>query len=128
MDKGRMVSEKERSNFAMECNDFAQRAGSALDELVPGPNRDKLVARMFRCSERLAQYLLAGKCWTVKRLSIASAMLGQDFDHLLLGAGRPARQPPSSDELMQRFDHLEEQVQELLTEIRRGQGKWTTRD
>jgi hypothetical protein len=121
-----MANEKERSNLAIECSDFAQRAGRALDELVPGPNRDKLVARMFRCSERLAQYLLAGKCWTVQRLSMASAMLGEDFDHLLLGAGRPARQPPSRDELMQRFDLLEKQVQELLTEVRQGQGKWTT--
>lgn len=83
-----MATEEERNRSAIGLRNMSQigaRAAVALDLCVPGPNRDKRVARLFRCSVRLAQYLRKGQCWTAARLSQASGVLGADFDIALAG-------------------------------------------
>src|SRR6185437_9960111 len=72
-----------RNEIAMERNEIALRAGFALDRLVPAPNRDKTIARMFGVSVRMAVYLRAGQHWTMDHLARASATLGTAFDTLL---------------------------------------------
>ena len=63
--------------------DYGVRAAVALDRVLPGPHRDKTVARLFNVSVRTAQYLRGGKYWTIARLSQASALLGVAFDAAL---------------------------------------------
>ena len=72
--KGKSFAQEGKMTF-----DFGLRAGSALDRLVPGPHRDKSIARLFGISVRMAKYLRAGEHWTADRLSQASAVLGVAF-------------------------------------------------
>jgi hypothetical protein len=109
----------------MNAISLASRAGAALDAMIPDSNRDKIIARLFGVSVRMAQYLRCGKCWTVERLSTATEILGEEFTNRVWES---VLEPPTTDELLMRFDRLERQVEELLTEMRRGQGRWTTRE
>lgn len=78
------MTTKNHGNHMTICgNEIATRAGRALDQLVPGPNRDKLIATAFEVSPRFARYLRAGCGWTVERLEQASRLFGVDFDLLL---------------------------------------------
>jgi hypothetical protein len=61
----------------MNAISLASRAGAALDAMIPDANRDKIIARLFGVSVRMAQYLRCGKCWTVERLSTATEILGE---------------------------------------------------
>lgn len=80
-----MASDQERNaeRKNLSVSDYGARAAFAVDTLVPGPNRDKKVARLFSISVRMAQLLRAGRFWTTERLSQASRLLGSDFDALL---------------------------------------------
>lgn len=83
-----MATEPKRNDIAEKRNVTAptiyeQRAGDAVRVLISGPNADKLTARAFGCSLRMAQHLRRGRHWTVKRFSQASAVLGCAFDTLL---------------------------------------------
>jgi hypothetical protein len=80
-----MATEKKR-NVVAAMSDFGIRAAVAIDSLLPGPHKDKRVARLFGVSVRLAQYLRQGKHWTVDRMSQASRLLGSDFDIALFHA------------------------------------------
>src|SRR5215469_678637 len=115
---------KGRSDTAFNAVSLAQKAGDALDQLIPDQNRDKHVARIFGVSVRMAQYLRCGKCWTVERLSVACAVFGDEFAKLVWGL---VPQPPPLDEMLRRFDRLEQQLENLLSEVRRGRN-WTTSD
>lgn len=76
--KGKRLAQEGKMTF-----DFGLRAGSALDQLIPAPHRDKTVARMLNVSVRMAKYLRAGQFWTADRLTQASAVLGAAFDAAL---------------------------------------------
>jgi len=80
-----VASEQKGKRGQGDCpvSDYGQRAATALDQLLPGPHRDKTVARLFGVSVRFAKYLRAGRHWTTHRLSQASAALGQAFDAAL---------------------------------------------
>jgi hypothetical protein len=109
-----MAIARKRSSLAIERNIFARNAGAALELLVNGPHRDKLIARMFGVSIRMAQYLRAGKCWTVDRLSTASAVLGEEFDRLLM----QRILPPSTEKIHERIDRLERTIARELAELK----------
>src|SRR4051812_38259451 len=83
-----MATEPEGKPVSHEGNgvmgaDYGIRAAHALDRLIGGPHRDKVVARAFGVSVRMAKYLRSGKHWTTERLSQASRLWGVDFDRLL---------------------------------------------
>lgn len=86
--------------------DYGQRAALALDRCIPGPNRDKAVARLFGVSVRRAQYLRRGQFWTAERLSQASAAL-ERFDQYI-----------SSPNLIARIDELEAEIADIRTYLR----------
>jgi hypothetical protein len=90
--------------------DFAQRAALALNSLVPGPHRDKSIARIFDCSVRLAQYLRAGQHWTIDRLNIASQRI-IGFDAYL-----------ASPDFHTRLDQIARELDEIRSNLRGGDG------
>lgn len=83
-----MASEPKRKDVAHQRKDgrmtadYGQRAALALDRCIPGPNRDKAVARLFGVSVRFAQYLRRGQHWTAERLTQASNALAE-FDEYI---------------------------------------------
>lgn len=87
-------------------SDYGQRAAVALDQLLPGEHRDKIVARMFNVSLRMAKYLRAGQHWTADRLSQASALLGAAFDAALVSSDE--RHVSEMTEIAERLARLEE--------------------
>lgn len=107
-----MASAQERKNLADERKgdrmtaDYGQRAALALDRCVPGPNRDKAVARLFGVSVRMAQYLRRGQFWTAERLTQASAAM-QEFDQYI-----------AAPNLHQRLDALQTELEELREQVR----------
>jgi hypothetical protein len=120
-----MTSDLKGNAFAYRGNDFAGNAGFALDFLVAQriaeQNRDKAVARMFGVSLRMAKYLREGKHWTVNRLSTASALLGRDFDVLVIV---PLRCGIAPEEIHDRIDEVKNQIEDeivlLRSEVRDG--------
>ncbi len=110
-----MTSNAEGSAFAFKGTDFALNAGLALDLLIGEPNRDKLIARMFGVSLRTAKYLRTGKHWTVDRLKMASALLGRDFDILVIVPLRSAIEP---EEVHARIDAVENQIEQDIELLR----------
>lgn len=88
--------------------DYGARAAAALDQLLPGPHRDKAVARLFNVSVRMAQYLRSGRFWTAERLSQASRALGVDFDVRIAA--------PSADRIWDRIGELEREIAALRQE------------
>src|SRR6185312_899714 len=100
-----MASEESRNKPAMPLraamSDYGMRAATAVNELLPGRHRDKILAGMFNCSVRTAQYLRAGRFWTVERLSQASRVLGVAFDHALYS-------PVSSAQHLSEIDDIAE--------------------
>jgi hypothetical protein len=108
----------------MDGSVFGKRAGLALDALIPEKNRDKVIARMFGVTTRMARYLRAGQCWTVERLSLASTILGTEFNELLVPRDQPL--VPSADcevTIAARLERIETSLNELLAESRRLRGK-----
>lgn len=114
-----MSSDLKGNVIAFRGNDFAGNAGFALDFLIAQRiaerNRDKAVARMFGVSLRMAKYLREGKCWTVDRLTMASALLGRDFDVLVIVPLRIAIEP---DEIHDRIDAFENRIEQEITMMR----------
>jgi len=105
-----MTRTEERTDLANERNggipgDYGRRAAYAINRLVPGPNRDKAVARLFECSIRTAQYLRAGLHWSIDRLNIASKKVN-GFDAYL------------ATDLNARLDFLEQELAELRGNLR----------
>lgn len=100
--------------------DYGLRAAAALNDLIPGPHRDKAVARLFNCSVRFAKYLRAGQHWTADRLSQASRVLGADFDIRLNGI--PVFQVPTTPQLHERIDALEAEFRALQQHLKTGGG------
>lgn len=96
-----------RGNGAVS-SDYGVRAGSALNRLVPGPNRDKAIARLFDVSDRMARYLRAGQFWTVDRLNIASQRIA-GFDAYL-----------ASPDFHTRLDQIARELDEIRSNIRGG--------
>jgi hypothetical protein len=82
--------------------DYGARAGMALDRLVPGPHRDKAVARLLGVSVRMAKYLRAGQHWTTDRLSQAGAVI-EGFDAFI---GSP-------EQILARIGELERELQAI---------------
>ena len=64
--------------------DYGIRAATALNTLLPGQHRAKAIQRLFDVSPRTAKYLLAGRFWTIQRLTQARSILGAPFDAALL--------------------------------------------
>jgi hypothetical protein len=114
-----VTSDMKGNSFAYQGNDFAGNAGLALDFLVgqriAERNRDKAVARMFGVSLRMAKYLREGKHWSVPRLTMASALLGRDFDVLVIVPLRLAIDP---DELHDRIDGVGNQIDQEIAVLR----------
>lgn len=111
-----MASDEERNNLAKRAkpmSDYGMRAASAVNLILPGRNRDKLLARMFGCSVRTAQYLRAGQFWTVDRLSQASRMLGVAFDRALYAPVSSAQHALEMDEIAERLARLEDRVAQM---------------
>lgn len=108
-----MASDEGGKHLAKDGNrtmsDYGARAGLALDRLVPGPNRDKAVERIFNCSPRMARYLRKGLFWTTDRLTQASRAI-ENFDAYI-----------ATPNLQQRLDALEAEIAELR-ELTRGEG------
>jgi hypothetical protein len=114
-----MPSDIEGKDFAYAGNDFAGNAGFALDFLVAQriaeQHRDKAVARMFGVSLRMAKYLRQGKHWTVDRLRMASALLGRDFDVLVIVPLSSGIEP---EEIHDRIDAVENQIEREIEQLR----------
>jgi hypothetical protein len=87
--------------------DYGQRAATALDQLIPGPHRDKAVARLFGVSVRFAKYLRAGRHWTTGRLAQASVAFGGAFDAALYTPASDARHYREMAEIADRLARLE---------------------
>lgn len=85
--------------------DYGQRAALALERCIPGPNRDKAIARLFNVSDRMARYLRCGQYWTAERLSQASAAIKQ-FDSYISAPNIHAR----LDEMEAELTALREQL------------------
>lgn len=90
-------------------SDYGIRAAEAVNQLLPGPHRDKALQTIFDCSLRMAKYLRAGRYWTTDRLSQASRHFGCRFDELL--------SLPSPAQLHDRMDALEAEIAELRRDI-----------
>jgi hypothetical protein len=116
-----MTSDMKGSAFAYQGNDFAQNAAYALNllvgERIAARNRDKAVARMFGVSLRMAKYLREGKHWTVDRLTLASALLGRDFDILVIVQLRCGI---DTEGIHDRIDAVETQIEQEI-EVLRGE-------
>jgi len=80
MASGRKGKPEGKGIAPVTTSDYGMRAAMALNHALPGEHRDKLVARMFGCSVRMAKYLRAGQYWTIDRLNQASAVIGDVFD------------------------------------------------
>jgi hypothetical protein len=112
-----MASEPERKDIAHQRNgdrmtaDYGQRAALALDRCVPGPNKDKAVARLLNVSVRMAQYLRRGQHWTAGRLTQASATL-RGFDQYI-----------SAPNIHQRLDAMEAELTELRQHLKESEGE-----
>lgn len=87
-------------------SDYGARAAFALDRLLPGPNRDKAVERIFNCSPRMARYLRRGMFWTAERLTQASLAI-ENFDNYI-----------ATPNLQHRLDALEAEIAELRQHLR----------
>jgi hypothetical protein len=116
-----MATMQDGTDPAMSGTTFGKRAGAALDALIPEKNRDKVIARMFGVSPRMARYLRAGERWSVERLSLASAALGREFNELLIPRNEPLvpTAETSTDTIERRLAKIETQLTELLMESRR---------
>lgn len=105
-----MARQPERKNLAKARKDvsadYGQRAALALDRCIPGPHRDKAVARLFGVSVRMAQYLRRGQFWTAERMSQASQMLAS-FDQYI-----------SAPNIHQRLDALEAEIATLREQLK----------
>jgi hypothetical protein len=88
-------------------NVIAVRAGAALDRLYPGPHRDKLIARDFGVSVRMAQYLRTGQHWTIDHLAQASALLGAAFDRALYSPAQDQQHFDEMGDISSRLGRLE---------------------
>lgn len=89
--------------------DYGQRAALALDRCIPGPHRDKTVARLFGVSVRMAQYLRRGQHWTADRLTQASEAFKQ-FDNYI-----------ASPNIAARLDEMEAELRALRQDIKAGE-------
>lgn len=107
-----MASRQSGKDFAIRGKggrmtaDYGQRAALALDRCIPGPNRDKAVARLFGVSVRMARYLRGGQHWTAERLTQASAAF-DEFDEYI-----------SAPNLHVKLDRLEADLAEVRRLIR----------
>jgi hypothetical protein len=117
--EGAMTSDLKGNVLAYQGNDFAGNAGYALDllvgERIGARYRDKAVARMFGVSLRMAKYLREGKSWTPKRLRMASALLGRDFDVLVI---MPLRGGIEPEEIHDRIDAVENRIEREIEQLR----------
>lgn len=107
MASGRKGNRSARKLHQMTA-DYGMRAAMALNDYLPGQHRDKIVARMFGVSLRMAKYLRKGHYWTLDRLSQASAELGAGFDLALAG------KRPEIGEIVERLARLEERFDAQL--------------
>ena len=110
-----MASNEKRNDVAFQRNqamssDYSQRATLAINRLVPGPNRDKSVARKLGCSVRFAQYLQHGQHWTIDWLNRASAAI-EGFDAYL-----------ASPDFHNRLDEIEQELAEIRSNLRGQRG------
>ena len=87
--------------------DYGRRAAAALDLLIPGPHRDKAIARLFGTSVRMAKYLRSGRHWTAERLSQASRALGAGFDVALYSPAPSAQHDAEMAEIAARLARME---------------------
>lgn len=114
-----MASDPKRKDIAHQRNDgrmtadYGQRAALALDRCIPGPNRDKAVARLFGVSVRMAQYLRRGQHWTTERLTQASAALGATFDAALYSPVSSAQHYTEMADIEDRLARLEARIAEV---------------
>jgi hypothetical protein len=110
-----MDSGSDGKGFAKTGNrsmsDYGMRAGFAITRLVPGPHRDKILARIFGCSDRMVRYLRAGQHWTTDRLSLASAKI-QGFDEAI-----------STPNLHHRLDEIQQEINEIRYNLRGESGE-----
>lgn len=110
-----MASERKRtSNAGLLRNmswDYGIRAARALDLSVPGPNRDKLIARAMNISTRTVQYLRSGQHWTTDHLNRASTAF-KNFDAYLA----------SPEQLHARLDEMEQEILDLRRILRGANG------
>src|SRR5678815_1149880 len=83
------------------------------DSLVPGPHRDKSVARLFGVSVRQAKYLRIGRYWTVDRLTQASAVLGAAFDAALYSPVSSGQHYSEMAGIEDRLTRLEARIAEV---------------
>lgn len=93
---------------------YEERAAAALRLLVHGRHADKLTARVFGCSPRLAQHLRAGRCWTVARLTQASLVLGVAFDRALYEPLTTAEYDNDRREIAERLARLEASIEQMV--------------
>jgi len=90
--------------------DYGIRAATALNLLLPGQHRAKAIQRLFDVSERTAKYLLAGRHWTIDRLSQASRAI-QGFDEFI-----------STPNIHHRLDAMEAELTELRQHLKASGG------
>lgn len=91
--------------------DYGVRAATALNLLLPGQHRAKAIQRIFDVSERTAKYLLAGRHWTVERLTQASKAV-QGFDEFI-----------STPNIHRRIETVEAQITELREHLKAAGGR-----
>jgi len=107
-DKGNGFAQEGKESMAA---DYGQRAATALDLLIPGPHRDKSVARKFGVSVRMAKYLRAGKHWTAERFTQASAVLGDAFDMALSSPSSTSQHYAEMKDIAERLARLEARLE-----------------
>jgi hypothetical protein len=112
-----MSSGRKGNNYALGGNIFARAATTALNQIIEGPHADKRTARRLNCSVRMAKYLSAGKGWTVARLSFASAILGDEFDRLLMPHLHTIERRPATTDFDDRLDRVLEEISAVREEI-----------
>ncbi len=114
-----MSSGRKGNNDELGGNIFARAATAAVNQIINGQHADKRTARQLHCSLRLAKYLRAGKYWTLERLSIASAILGDEFDRLLMPHLHTIeRAPPrGNDDVHEKLDRLLEEISTVKDQI-----------
>lgn len=104
-----MASEQDGKHLSNRGNetasDYGVRAGQAIERLVPGPNRDKEIARIFKITDRMARFLRRGQFWTIERLNQASLSI-PGFDTYV------------ADPLLARCDELEREIADIRDMLR----------
>lgn len=94
-------------------DNYAVKAGDALDSLFSGPHRDKRIAQALGISARMARYLCSGNKWTAARIAQVSDLLGDAFEAAMHKPETDYNYNLRMQDMERRVLHLEEYIDQM---------------